>query len=92
MTDDSRQALDELKRAATHKIRVADSVYGIIQLRNGRLVTPKSPEPDPERLDGAEHLTSRDVELNLNGWTFIHEPPESWKAANRPRPESRGGF
>lgn len=92
MDVNSRQALDELKRAATHKIRVADSVYGIIELRNGRLVTPKRPEPDPERLDGAGRLTSRDVELNLNGWVFVHEPPESWKAANRPRPESRGGF
>lgn len=90
MIDDSRQAFDELKRAATHKIRVADSVYGIIELRNGRLVTPKSPEPDPERLEGAEHLTSRDVELNLNGWAFSHEPPESWKAMNRPQTEGTG--
>lgn len=90
MTEDSRQAFGELKRAAAHKIRVDDSVYGIIELRNGRLVTPKSPEPDPERLEGAEHLTSRDVELNLNGWAFSHEPPESWKAMNRPQSEGTG--
>lgn len=90
MTDDERTALDELKQAATHKIRVGDSVYGIIELRNGRLVTPKSLEPAPERLEGAEHLTSRDVELNLNGWAFSHEPPESWKAMNRPQSEGTG--
>lgn len=90
MTDGEREAFDELKRAAAHKIRVQDTVFGIIELHNGRLATPKRPEPDPERLDGAEHLTGRDVELNLNGWAFSHEPPESWKAMNRPQSEGTG--
>lgn len=78
---DSRQALDELKRAATHKIRVADSVYGIIQLRNGRLVMPKRPEPDPERLEGAEHLpVATSSSISTAGRSSTNRP----KAGKRP--------
>ena len=75
MTDEQKQALDELKRAAKQKIRIGDAIYGIVELHNGRYLPLKNPEPDPRPVDdGGVPFKSFSDELRANGWTAIYKP------------------
>ncbi len=68
--------LDELKRAAKQKIRIGDTIYGIVELRKGEY--RQFNEPDPEPIDdGGVPFKSFGDELKANGWTAIHEPDET---------------
>lgn len=73
MTDDQFSALDELKRAATQKIRIGDAIYGIVELRNGEYRQFNEPDPKPID-DGGVPFKNFGDELKANGWTAIHKP------------------
>ena len=91
MTNDERDALNELKRVVKEKIRIGATVYGIIELYNGRLAPPTEPEPDPEPLDDeGVPFKNFDQELNANGWIAEHIPPISWQVENKCPPQPRG--
>ena len=75
MTDDQKDALDELKKLAGQKIKIGNAVFGIVVLEDGAVIGIGNRNKDPEPIDddGVPFKSFSD-ELRTNGWTATLEP------------------
>lgn len=78
MTDDQKDALDELKRLAGQKIRIGAAIFGIVVLKDGQVIGIGNKDKEPRPIDdGGAPFKSFSDELRANGWTAEHVPDGS---------------